>query len=90
MENNPNIHKLSEETLNKVSGGRASGIYKPGRYKEEAIQFFRQCVGDEIYRITVKREQNGKHHYVAARVFLSQADWEKFCYIEQYGTLDGF
>ena len=35
-------------------------------------------------------EAGRAHHYTVARAFLSQTDWEKFCWIEQYGTLDGF
>ena len=31
-----------------------------------------------------------RHHYVVARVLLNQADWEKFVWIEEYGSLDGF
>jgi len=30
------------------------------------------------------------HHYVAARAFLSQSDWDKFVWIEEHGSLDGF
>ena len=35
-------------------------------------------------------EAGRRHHYVVARAFLDQADWEKFVWIEQYGSLEGF
>ena len=66
-------------------------IYKPGfQFKEEALQFFRQCVGEDAYDRAMNSEVGKLHHYVAARVLLSQADWEKFVWIEEHGSLDGF
>ena len=35
-------------------------------------------------------EVGKKYHYVVARAFLSQTDWEKFVWIEQFGTLTGY
>ena len=66
------------------------GKYRSGAYKEEAKAFFRKCVGDEKYNKAMNCEAGSRHHYVAARVCLSQSDWEKFCWIEQYGSLDGY
>ena len=67
------------------------GIYKPGLpYKEEALSFFRSCVGEELYERAMSSEAGKQHHYVAARTLLSQTDWEKFVWIEQHGSLDGF
>ena len=68
----------------------ALGVYKPGAFREEAKAFFRQCVGDETYRSAMASDAGRAHHYVPARVFLNQADWEKFCWIEQYGSLAGY
>ncbi len=74
-------------------GGEAArlGIYRPDfRFKEASLAFFRQCVGEETYRRAMSCEAGRRHHYVVARAFLDQADWEKFVWIEQYGSLEGF
>ena len=72
------------------TGSPILGVYKPGLYKEKAKEFLRECVGEEIYGKVMNCDAGRLHHYVPARVLLSQPDWEKFCWIEQYGTLDGF
>ncbi len=67
------------------------GVYKPGfRYKEASLRFFRECVGDELYTRAMSSEVGHAHHYAVARAFLQQADWEKFVWIEEHGSLDGF
>ena len=67
------------------------GIYKPGfRYKKESLQFFKACVGDEVYGKAMNSEAGRAHHYTVARAFLNQSDWEKFVWIEEYGSLEGF
>ena len=74
-----------------LTAGRPLGVYQPGfQYREASLAFFRQCVGDETYDRAMSSEAGRRHHYVAARLFLDQADWEKFVWIEQYGSLDGF
>lgn len=71
--------------------GQSLGVYQPGfQYREASLAFFRQCVGDETYNRAMNSEAGRRHHYVAARLFLDQADWEKFVWIEQYGSLTGF
>ena len=83
--------ELPPACLRAVGGGTAAlGVYQPGfRYREAALAFFRQRVGEETYAHAMSSEA-GRHHYVAARIYLDQADWEKFVWIEQYGSLDGF
>ena len=78
--------------LESVSGGApALGIYRQGfRYKKEALQFFRACVGNKAYERAMNSEVGRAHHYVAVRVFLNQLDWEKFVWIEEHGSLEGF
>ncbi len=67
------------------------GVYKPGyKYRKEALDYFRLCVGNEIYERAMKSEAGKQHHYVVARAFLSQSDWEKYVWIEKYGSLVGF
>ena len=75
------------------AGGEACplGVYKPGlKYRKESMAFFRSCVGEETYTRAMSSEAGRLHHYVAARAFLSQADWEKFVWIEEFGSLAGF
>ena len=91
MEKNFNLRELRPEPLKAASGGApALGVYKPGAYVNEAKAFFRDCVGSDMYERAMNCDNGRAHHYVPARVYLSQPDWEKFCWIEQYGTLDGF
>ena len=72
-------------------GSRALGIYRPGfRFKSESLAFFRLCVGEETYARAMQSEAGKHHHFVVARAFLNQANWEKFVWIEEYGSLDGF
>ena len=72
-------------------GNRALGIYKPGfRFKRESLAFFRRCVGEETYARAMQSEAGKRHHFVVARAFLNQKDWEKFVWIEEYGSLEDF
>ena len=86
------VRPMTPEQLESVSGGEASlGVYRPGfRYIKEALRFFRARVGEEVYARAMNSDAGRAHHYTVARAFLSQSDWEKFCWIEQYGSLDGF
>jgi len=86
------VSSLSPDQLDSVSGGAATlGVYRPGfPYKKESLRFFRACVGDDVYTKAMNSDAGRAHHYTVARAFLNQKDWEKFCWIEQYGTLDGF
>lgn len=82
--------ELPPEQLEPVGGAAALGVYQPGfRYREAALAFFRQCVGEKTYTHAMRSEA-GRHHYVAARIYLNQSDWEKFVWIEEHGSLDGF
>ena len=69
----------------------ALGVYSPDfRYKKESLQFFKACVGEDVYTRAMNSEAGRAHHYTVARAFLNQEDWEKFVWIEQFGSLDGF
>ena len=83
---------LSPEQLEQANGGASVlGVYRPGfQHKRESLRFFRACVGDSVYVKAMSSAAGRAHHYTVARAFLNQKDWEKFCWIEQYGTLDGF
>lgn len=85
-------YALSADHMETGGGGsHALGVYRPGfRFKEESLAFFRQCVGDETYARAMQCDAGKRHHYVMARAFLNQKDWEKFVWIEEYGSLKGF
>lgn len=92
MADHKDVRMLSPDQLEPVSGGSSPlGVYRPGfQYKQESLQFFRQCVGEETYQLAMNSEAGRAHHYAVARAFLNQTDWEKFVWIEEYGSLDGF
>lgn len=73
-----------------TAAAHSLGEYRSGAYQEEAKAFFRICVGEEIYERAMNSEAGRRHHYVAARVFLNQTDWEKFVWIEEHGSLNDF
>ncbi len=67
------------------------GVYKPGfQFREDAMDFFRLCVGNETYERAMNSEVGKQHHYVVVRAFLNQTDWEKFVWIEEHGSLVDF
>ncbi len=85
-------YELNPEQMKSVAAGAVSlGVYRPGfRHKKESLQFFRACVGPEIYDRAMRSEAGKLHHYAVARAFLNQEDWAKFVWIEEYGSLEGF
>lgn len=91
MKNRDAFRELDQDQLDQVSGGRFEpGVYKAGMYQDAAKDFFRQCVGDTVYDRAMSSDAGRRHHYVVARAFLTQSDWNKFVWIEQYGSLDGY
>lgn len=83
--------ELNPEQMEAVGGGHTLGIYRSGfRHKKESLRFFRACVGDEMYETAMSSDAGRAHHYVVARMFLNQADWEKFVWIEEHGSLEDF
>ena len=91
MEKNNGTREPGPDQLEPVSGGMGQlGVYKPEfQHKTESLQFFRSCVGDEVYRKAMNSEAGRAHHYAVARAPGSDR-LEKFVWIEQYGSLDGF
>lgn len=86
------VHSLSPDQLESLSGvAVALGVYRPGfQYKQESLDFFRHCVGEETYQLAMNSDAGREHHYAVARAFLNQKEWEKFVWIEEFGSLDGF
>ncbi len=64
--------------------------YNPGEYLQEALAFLRERIGETEYEQIMGRADSRWHPYVAARLFLSPMDWERYVWIEHHGTLDGF
>ena len=83
---------LNADQTETVSDGTSSlGVYRPGfQYQEESLLFFKACVGSDVYSKAMNSEAGRAHHYTVVRAFLNQTDWEKFVWIEKYGSLDGF
>jgi len=92
MSKRETIHELDPNQLDLIRGGTINlGIYRPGfQHKQESLDFFKHCVGEETYRLAMNSDAGREHHYAVARVFLNQKDWEKFVWIEEFGSLDGF
>ena len=91
MNEKNSVREWQRSQLNIQGEAGPLGVYKPGlKYRKESMAFFRSCVGEETYARAMSSEAGRLHHYVAARAFLNQADWEKFVWIEQYGSLAGY
>lgn len=91
MSHSDDERALNLEELSQVSGGISSpGMYRPGAYRDAALAYFKSRVGSETYDLAMSSIYGQRHHYVAARAFLSQEDWERFVWVEQHGSLDGF
>ena len=92
MNENEGIIELSADHLESINGGSNTlGVYRPGfRYKQESLRFFKECVGEDVYAKAMNSDAGRVHHYTVARAFLGQTDWEKFVWIEEFGSLDGF
>ena len=62
----------------------------PGAFREEALSFLRSRIGARLYDRIMAHEENRRHPYVTAKVFLSAAEWKQYIWIEQHGSLTGF
>ena len=69
---------------------KRSGAYRPGEFKQEAMAFLREHITPSQYEQIMARADSRKYPYVAARLFLSPPDWDRYVWIEHHGTLDGF
>jgi hypothetical protein len=65
-------------------------MYVPGEYQAEALAFLKSCLGEQRYEQIMSPAKARQYPYVAARLFLSPKDWDKYAYVEQHGTLQGF
>ena len=85
MKASEDVRELKIEQLEDISGG-----YSPGPFKEAAMAFLMDHINATTYARLLKKAGWDEHQYVAARLFLSEEDWEKYVWIEQNGKLDGF
>ena len=91
MNEKNSVRAWQTERMNAERESCQLGVYKPGlKFRKESMAFFRDCVGEETYTRAMSSEAGRRHHYVAARAFLNQADWEKFVWIEEFGSLADF
>jgi hypothetical protein len=92
MTDHGEAQSLDPNRMGSVSGGTGTlGVYRTGfRHKKESLQFFKACVGDDVYAAAMNSDAGRAHHYAVARAFLDQKSWERFVWIEEYGSLDGF
>lgn len=83
------VRRLESEAEEAVGGYYAN--YSPGDYWPDAVMFLRQNLGDEAFnRIMRTRSSFRMHPHVVARISLSREDWNRYVWIEQHGSLDGF
>lgn len=78
--------QLLPDELSPVTGG----AYLPGAYKDEARDFLRQCMDQDTFERIMSHKDGRKHPYVAAKIYLSETDWEKYIWIERHGSLEGY
>ena len=65
-------------------------IYSPGVYKKEAVAFLKQCLNEEVFEKLCRNEKFRRNPVIGAKLFLSAEDWNKYVWIEQHGSLNGF
>lgn len=65
-------------------------VYSPGVYKKEAVAYLKQCLNADVYEKLCQNDNFCKNPVVGAKLFLCAEDWNKYVWIEQHGSLDGF
>ncbi len=86
MDNKAPAIDLDTEQIIQTGGG----LYRPGEHRKEALAFLKERVGEKRFEQIMGRADGRQHPYVAARVFLSPLDWDRYVWIEHHGTLEGF
>ena len=85
MKETSDVNMLTLDELEEVQGGRFSGTYRT-----EALQFLKEHMDGQTFEKIMSHKEEKKRPYVAAKIFLNQSDWEKYVWIEQHGSLEGF
>ncbi len=66
------------------------GNYTPGVYREQALTFLKERIDTETYNCLMRHGECLRHPYVAAKIYLNAGDWDKYIWIEQHGSLEGY
>ena len=64
--------------------------YSPGVYKKEAIAFLKQCLDENVFEKLCRNDNFRRNPVIGAKLFLGASDWNKYVWIEQHGSLEGF
>ena len=64
--------------------------YSPGVYKKEAIAFLKQCLDKDVFEKLCRNDKFRRNPVIGAKLFLGASDWNKYVWIEQHGSLEGF
>ena len=59
-------------------------------YNKKAETFLKKHMDKELYASIMETDRGKKLPQVAARVFLSDADWDKYMWIMEHGSLKEF
>ncbi len=82
--------RVMEQEKENLSDTFSNHYYTPGKYKEEARLFLKKCLDETTYRFVMSHEECRKRLYVVARIYLSENNWRKYIWIEQYGSLNNY
>lgn len=76
----------------KTDRSRDCAVLRPGgAYRREAVAYMRQRLGPERFnQIMSSCGSFAKYPYVAAKLFLSVEDWNRYVWIEWHGSLDDY
>lgn len=61
-----------------------------GAYKAEAQEYLKNHMDKDKYEAIMRTRQGQELPYVAARVFLSESEWQEYLWIADHGSLEGF
>lgn len=65
-------------------------LYSLGKYKTEAVMFLKQCLDRDTFERLSRSDNFRRNPVVGAKIYLSGEDWNKYVWIEQHGSPDGF
>ena len=80
---------LTERSVQEQTGDNSS-YYSPGIFKEEAVDFLKQHMDAETYDLVMSRGEGKAIPSVLARIYLTEADWKKYVWIEKNGNLQNY
>ena len=63
---------------------------QPCMYIDEAQQFLKDHMAEDQYEVIMGTREGKDLPYVAARIFLSEEDWQQYLWIIRHGSLEGY